>query len=141
MRWNFSDRDRVNIAVRLFSEVSFVRNLGILVPIRRENALASRAVKGKAESPNATEQIDETKFPGCSPSCRLDRAVLLPARLRAWMCDACSRVHSFAKFSRGQAQTLGEPRNVLDSGISESALDVTDVCGIKAGVFRELFLS
>jgi hypothetical protein len=56
------------------------------------------------------------------------------------MCDAWSRVHSFAQLRRGKTERLGELGDVFDSRIPQAAFDVADVGGIEAGFLGELFL-
>ena len=56
------------------------------------------------------------------------------------MSHTCSRVHSLAKFRRGEAQRLGKPRNVFDSEVAATAFDVADVGGVKTGFLGQLLL-
>ena len=56
------------------------------------------------------------------------------------MCGVSSRVHSFAKFRRGDVQRFGKARNILDSRIPQAALIPLDVSRIEAGALGESFL-
>jgi hypothetical protein len=47
----------MNVAVRSLAVIGFVGDLGLLVPIRGEDALAARALEGEPETANTAEQI------------------------------------------------------------------------------------
>jgi hypothetical protein len=51
--------DLANVALGLFAEVLFLRDLGIFVPIRRKNTLASRSLVSQPDAADTAKQVDE----------------------------------------------------------------------------------
>jgi hypothetical protein len=45
--------------LRALAEVGFVGDLGLLVPVGGEDALAARALEAEPEAANATEEVNE----------------------------------------------------------------------------------
>jgi hypothetical protein len=64
MLWDVGYRDTVDITMRFLTEVSFVGNLRVFVPITGKNTCAPRPFESNAKPPDSAEEINETKF-GC----------------------------------------------------------------------------
>ncbi len=52
----------VDVSVGLLPEIGLIRDLGILVPIRRENTFATRPLKSYPETTDTAEEINEPKL-------------------------------------------------------------------------------
>jgi hypothetical protein len=55
-----------DIAVRFFAMVSLVGQLRILIPLGREDALATEFIERDTDAPDACEEVDEGEARGSS---------------------------------------------------------------------------
>ena len=62
---NVRDGHLVDVPVRLFPKVCFIRDLGVVVPIQGEHAFAACELEGEAESADTAKQVNEMGPPAC----------------------------------------------------------------------------